>query len=110
MAPSAPSPSKVQDWFQRGAKDDDIGDLLYHVGNAENWYELYKAIEMLERIAGGESALRALLNGKIEGWKAARTTANYRRHARAPEPKKLVAFEEAKSKLRRATIIIMDDE
>ena len=103
-----PQPSKVQAWFAKAMTDDDTGDFLYHVGNANNWYELYKAIEMLETIVGGERKLREALASKVSGWKTMRTTANYHRHARGHRPTQLTDFRTAKSLVRQAATVVID--
>ena len=72
--------------------DDDVADLLEQHGKADDWYEMYKAVELAERIAGGEHKLRQLLGGSAADCKNFKQTANFYRHARAPRPNTLTSL------------------
>lgn len=87
----SPEPATVQgpSFMQRAiaAADKDISnyraELLLHIARADNWFDLYKAIELAELIKGGEHkfymALKDQTDCKI--WKCVRSTANHYRHA-----------------------------
>jgi len=59
-------------------RPEDVADFLIFFGDADNWFDLYKTIEMAEKIGGGEHALTAI----FPRLKLAKTTANSHRHAR----------------------------
>lgn len=63
------------------AANKDAAALLAHFGNARrgDWFELYKTLEMAEKLVGGEKALRRQLPDLP--LKRIRTAANYHRHA-----------------------------
>ena len=94
-----PQASEAQRWNAKATTDDDVADLLEQHGKADDWYEMYKAVELAERIAGGEHKLRQLLGGSAADCKNFKQTANFYRHARAPRPNTLTSLGEAKSLL-----------
>tara|TARA_R110002049_G_scaffold306155_2_gene504137 strand:- start:3632 stop:4345 length:714 start_codon:yes stop_codon:yes gene_type:complete len=102
--PRPPSPTEAQRYIQSAIRNDDVADLLTFVGRADNWFDLYKAIEMAEKLAGGEQKLQALLKGGAADFKNARTTANWHRHARAHKPRRPATFDEACSLVRHAVL------
>jgi hypothetical protein len=86
-----PAPTSAQQWIAAALDDDDIADLLTFFGRADNWFDLYKTIEMVQKIEGGEHALMAT----FPGLKPIKTTANSFRHARAHAPESPVSFKDA---------------
>jgi hypothetical protein len=76
-AEAGPVPSPMQQRIARASSDDDTADLLGFVARANNWFDLYKAMECLERVAGGGHVLKALETD----WATVRQTANCHRHA-----------------------------
>lgn len=87
---------------------DAVADLLVQAGRADNWFDLYKAIELAERLAGGEKELRFLMGDQGGAFKNARTTANFFRHApRNPRPARLYTIEEARDLLAKAVEIVL---
>ena len=86
-----PTPTTAQQWIALALNDEDIADLLTFFGRADNWFDLYKAIEMAEKIVGGEHALRA----HFPNLKLIKTTANSYRHTRGYAPGAPVSFTEA---------------
>lgn len=87
----APAPTSAQQWIAAALDDEDIADLLTFFGRADNWFDLYKTIEMAEKIEGGEHVLRA----SFPNLKLTKTTANSHRHARGHMPGGPVSFKEA---------------
>lgn len=85
-SPSPPEPSSVQRWIQSAETDDDRADLFDHLARADNWYDVYKASEIVRRIAGGDAALRRVLGPLGVEWRRVWQTANANRHA--PDPAK----------------------
>lgn len=99
LPPPPPQPSDAQRWNQLASTSDDIADLLEQHGKAEDWYEMYKAIELAERIAGGEHKLKRLLGSSSAECKNFKQTANFYRHSRAPRPTRLTTLGEGKTLL-----------
>lgn len=86
---------------------DEVADLLVQAGRADNWFDLYKAIELAERLAGGETALRKLLGAQGKTFKQVRTTANFFRHARAHRPVPMSTLSEAHDLLAEVVGIVL---
>jgi hypothetical protein len=89
----------MQRWLQAAQANDDVADLLRYIGSADNWYDLYKAFEMVEAIAGRLPKLRRILGRDAARYRVARQTANFYRHARVSRPLKIVSLKEARSVL-----------
>lgn len=81
-----PTPSKPQDWNRLASGSDDVSDLLDHVGRADNWFDIYKTIELAERLAGGKHKLVKLFAGTGVDVDRLKMSANFYRHARARRP------------------------
>jgi hypothetical protein len=96
VPPPPPQPSAAQAWNSLAAEEDDYADLLEQTGKADSWYEIYKAIEIAEHIAGGKHKLVRMLGSARAACERMRRTANYYRHARAPRPPTLTKLGEAK--------------
>jgi hypothetical protein len=45
-----PTESKLQQWLRESDTDDVKADLLAHVLRADNWYDIYKCMELLIRL------------------------------------------------------------
>jgi hypothetical protein len=82
VPPPPPEPSAAQRWIAAAEKNDDLADLLVFAGRADNWFDIYKAIEMAERLSGGEHKLLGLLGASATACKNLKETANTYRHAR----------------------------
>lgn len=72
-----PTSSIMQLRLQAADREQVISDLLTFIKRADNWSDLYKGMESVERLAGGEAAVQALSSD----WKRVRRTANRHRHA-----------------------------
>jgi len=94
-----PQASEMQRWLQAAQANDDVADLLRYVGSADNWYDLYKAFEMAEAIAGDLPKLRKILGQDATRYRVARQNANFYRHARESRPSEMVSLREARSVL-----------
>jgi hypothetical protein len=66
--------------------DDLIGDLLVHLSKANNWFDMYKVIECLERGFGGEQEFIKLGWAPPQQLKRLKRTANSFRHMRGKNP------------------------
>jgi hypothetical protein len=102
-----PQPSDPQRWNELADKNDAVAELLAHFGRADNWYDIYKAVEVAEELAGGEASLRRLMGDSGKAFKNMRTSANHHRHARAHRPQRLVSIAEAKSLLSQAVRVAL---
>lgn len=91
--PPAPHPSPVQRIIAAAEQDERLEELLVFAGRADNWFDVYKAIEMAESIVGGERALRAAMGDEGDELKRMRTTANHHRHAPSRYPAPMPPFE-----------------
>ena len=79
-----PQELRMQKWFREAEMDDTRAELFTHLNRADNWYDVYKSMELTKRLAGG--SLRATLGSDLEEWKRVWWTANCNRHA--PDPVK----------------------
>jgi hypothetical protein len=80
-----PQPSSLQRWVKSADNDDDRADLLEHLSRADNWFDVYKAAEIIRRLAGGQKSLESLLGELKPDWVRVWQTANCTRHAPDPE-------------------------
>jgi hypothetical protein len=69
---------RLRKWFSDAESDETRAELFRQILRADNWFDLYKCIELAEQIAKG--GLRNNLQ-----WKDTRETANYHRHAPGPK-------------------------
>lgn len=79
--PRVPVPSVLQDRLNAAEGDERRADLFTHVARADNWYDVYKAIEQVERIAGKGKRWNAVAGQDGAQWSIAKRTANFYRHA-----------------------------
>ncbi len=81
-------PSLMQRAIAKAEKDtsDIRAELLLHIARADNWFDLYKAMELAELILGGRHKFERALNRQGHGddsavWDDVHRTANHYRHA-----------------------------
>lgn len=84
-AAATSSESSVQRWLREADTDDKRAALFSHLTRADNWYDIFKSAELVRKLAGGESALKAALGPEWTYWKLMFRTANCYRHAPDPE-------------------------
>jgi hypothetical protein len=96
IPPPPPEPSAAQVWVEAAEQDEDIADMLIFAGRADNWFDIYKAIELAERLSGGKHELPKLLGVSRVKCQNMRETANFYRHARTHRPKVLTDLMDAK--------------
>ena len=97
-----PKPSLQQRWLTAAERSENLSDLLAHGFHRDDWYEMYKALEVLEGLHGGEKALLDSRAEQAAEIKALKRTANYyHRHARGKydKPKRPLTLDEAKTLL-----------
>ena len=88
VPPPPPEPSQTQRWVQTAQEDDDVADMLIFVGRANDWFDIYKALELAQSLAGGRPGrkLNALLGGAGDEFERMWRTENMHRHARTKDP------------------------
>jgi len=79
------SETAVQRWFRQPEGDRNRDDLFLHLTRLDNWYDLYKSMEIVRRMTG-QTKLNAMLGGDRKRWNDIWQTANCNRHA--PDPVK----------------------
>ena len=79
--PLESAPSIMQLRLRAADQQSVVSDLLTFISRADNWFDLFKAMELVERLIGGEAAAQQISSD----WKRVRRTAN--RHRHAPSPK-----------------------
>jgi hypothetical protein len=106
--PAPPQESELQRWIKSAETDEHRAELFVHLGRLDNWFDIYKAAELLKKIVGGKHALERILTATDE-WNVMEKvwlTANYNRHApglsnRLPDPP--AELDEARQHLLRVT-------
>lgn len=99
VPPAPPQPSDAQKWVELADKNELVAELLDHFGRADNWYDIYKTIEVAERLTGGEQGLKTLMGDRARDLKDMRTSANCHRHFRGHKPSRLFTLSESKELL-----------
>lgn len=80
--------SDAEHTIEISERDDNVSDALEHYARSDDWFDIYKVLEVIRADVGGEDALIA------KAWAAGKTinllrqTANYYRHARTPKADK----------------------
>ncbi len=97
VPPPAPEPSQAQKWVQAVKHNNDVADMLIFTGRADNWFDLYKALELAESLAGRRPGrkLNALPGEASDEFKRMKRTANMHRHARSEGPRTPMTLAEA---------------
>lgn len=97
-----------QDWWSMAKHDDIFADILLHGSKNNDWIEMYKVIEKVEQIFGGEHALKKAVATETaisaESISQLKRTANfYHRHAsgKYSPPAKPTSLKEAKKVIAR---------
>ncbi len=96
IPPPPPSASQLQGWNGLADQNDYVSDLFDYYGRANNWYDIYKTIEIAEKLARGEHKLLKLLGADAKTGKRLKRSANYYRHTKFPRPPDLLTLQEAK--------------
>jgi hypothetical protein len=98
--PAEPVASPMQQRLERASSNGAVADLLTFVTRADNWFDLFKGMESVERLIGGVAKAKAL----APDWSRVRQTANCHRHAPSPNyplPKQPASIPEARALLFR---------
>ena len=97
-----PEPSQTQRWVPVSEQNNDVGDMLIFTGRADNWFDIYKALELAQSLAGGRPGrkLDELLGSASDEFERMWRTANMHRHARSKnQPTNPMTLDEAMSLL-----------
>ena len=90
----------MQKWFREAENDDVRAELLVHLNRSDNWFDLYKSMELARRLFADRDGLEHALSDHWTEWKRVSQTANCYRHAPDPKrnalPARPVTFEEAR--------------
>lgn len=108
IPPPPPSPSRAQRWASLGRSYDVVADMLDHYGRADNWFDIYKTIELAEALFGGEHKLKRTLGPRAADAKRLKQSANFYRHARQVEPDDLLSLGNASLLLGDLMQIVLD--
>ncbi len=79
--PPEPAPSPMQRRIARAVDNEIVADFLTFIARLDNWFDLYKALELAEDLCGGETDAKRL----EPRWKSLKRTANRYRHAPGPK-------------------------
>lgn len=108
--PPPPQPSQLQNWLQAADTSDDRSDLFVHIARCDNWYDIYKAAEIIRRMAGSKKKLHKLLSPDQVDWDRVWQTANTNRHARDlvkyPPPSVPATLDEARGMILKAAKLV----
>lgn len=108
IPPPPPKPSLAQQWSALGRNDDIVADMLDHYGRADNWFDIYKTIELAEALFGGEHKLKKILGHRAIDAKRLKQSANYYRHARQAQPKEPLSLPKASLLLGEVMRLVLD--
>lgn len=104
--------STPQQWLEIAAGDDKIADMLVFTGRPNNWFDVYKALELAEDLMTGKSkrtALLSLVGASRKEVERMIRTANMHRHARVDVPPLVpMTLDEASSLLPILIRAVMD--
>jgi hypothetical protein len=111
VPPPPPAPSTAQKWVKAAENNDVVADMLTFAGRSDNWFDIYKAIQLAEKLVG-ERKLPGLLGQSGTEFKRMRRSANFyrhpSRHLRYPPPSVLTTLDEAKPLLSLAVRTVLD--
>lgn len=105
-----PTPSEAQRWSQFARANDTAADMFDHFGRANNWYDIYKTIELAERLVGGAHKLKKLRGSSSADVIRLKRSANYYRHAAQPIPADLMDMREASAILAETVRAVLNIE
>jgi len=99
IPPPPPMPSRPQVWNRIAVTNDNVSDLLDHAGRADNWYDIYKTLEIADLLLGKKRNLEKLFTKDEADLDLLRSSANFYRHARAHRPDNLLSLSDARPML-----------
>lgn len=81
VAVAEPTETQLQKWLKAAEADDMRAEFFVHLSRADNWFDIYKAAELLRKLAGGHHALEIALGNGWPQFERVWLTANFHRHA-----------------------------
>jgi hypothetical protein len=75
--------SRMQSWFREAETDELRAELFSHVSRSDNWFDLYKSMELLRSLVSDQVISKAL-GADHQAWRDVWQTANCYRHAPNP--------------------------
>lgn len=73
--------SLVQKWLGAADSNANHAELLIHLHRADNWYDIYKCMELLRSLIGDSMKMKSELGSDWDQWELVWRTANCHRHA-----------------------------
>jgi hypothetical protein len=113
MSASLLSPSNLQRWNAALTNGDEVRDLIMFVGRSNNWFDIYKALEISINLSGSENDLVAFLKKKNgPDLKKLKRTANHFRHATKVNslPPTAPSLVQAREQLARIVVLLLEDK
>lgn len=107
------NPSNLQRWNASLSDSDLIRDLMMFVGRANNWFDIYKALEIAIDLFGNEKELETVLKNRGgPDLKKLKRTANHYRHATKHNslPQTPPNLLQAREQLARIAVIVLADK
>ncbi|MFG1201988.1 hypothetical protein V5F29_06305 [Xanthobacter aminoxidans] len=74
-------PSILQNWIELSERNDLVSELFIHLERMNDWFDVYKSIEILERFSGDKRRVKKMTALDGREWDRVRQTANSFRHA-----------------------------
>lgn len=74
-------PSILQRWLELSEANDLVSEIFIHLDRMSDWFDVYKSMELLERISGDKRRVKKLAALDRREWDRVRQTANSFRHA-----------------------------
>lgn len=84
-ADGSPSLPPGRAWMDQADASDLMSDLLVHIGRASDWFDLFKAIELVQEIFSVDTMQREMGRKRWWLWESARMCANFRRHSKVQQ-------------------------
>jgi hypothetical protein len=108
--PATPRPSEVQGWMEVAKREALLEDALVYFGRANDWFDIYKCLECLFKLYGGEDKFCKLQWQSKEKIKLMKQTANLHRHAKNVPPANPMKIKEARSLLASLLLRSLQDK
>ncbi|WP_296585157.1 hypothetical protein [Xanthobacter sp.] len=105
-------PSILQRWLESSEENDSISELFIHLDRMNNWFDVYKSIEIIEKgILGNRRRIKKLAALDTGEWERVRHTANSFRHAPGvcAAPQDPPSLEESIAFVRACALIVLDE-
>lgn len=105
-------PSILQRWLESSEENGSISELFIHLDRMNNWFDVYKSIEIIEKgILGNRRRIKKLAALDTGEWERVRHAANSFRHAPGvcAAPQDPPSLEESIAFVRACALIVLDE-